>query len=123
MLARNSDATEGLVKARRMIVRVLHENSIAAEVISPRRTFLISGIQLPPSDPTVPFQMCRRFPIKTAFALTVVTVPADTEAGLDVHTISCTTPPPLLSSWSDPCGVFSETFHLTTSLRQNFTFC
>ena len=45
---------------------------IATNVTGARKTVLIPRMQLWPSDPTIPFQLCgRRFPIKIAFAVTV----------------------------------------------------
>ena len=55
-----------------VIVRLLHQQCILAEVLGCSQTVLIPSIQLCPSDPTIPFNPCRsRFPIKIAFAVTL----------------------------------------------------
>jgi len=55
-----------------VIVRLLHQQCILAEVLGYSQTILIPSIQLCPSDSTIPFNPCRsRFPIKIAFAMTL----------------------------------------------------
>jgi hypothetical protein len=53
------------------IAKGLHENCIVAEVIGSRKTILIARTQICPSDPIIPFKLCRRrFPFEIAFPMT-----------------------------------------------------
>ena len=62
----------GLRWWQHMIIRCLHEHCLGAKVTVFRKIILVPKIQLCPSDPTIPFKLCRRrFPIKIAFAMTV----------------------------------------------------
>jgi len=56
------------------IIRGMHEHCIAADVIGSRKTTLTPMIQICPSDPTIPFKLCRRqCLINTMFALIINT--------------------------------------------------
>jgi hypothetical protein len=55
-----------------VIVRRLHRKCILPEVLDCSQAVLVPRIQLCPSDPTIPFNPCRRrFTIKIAFAVIV----------------------------------------------------
>lgn len=49
----------------------LHKHCTASEVICSRKTTPMARIQLYPSHPTIPFKLCRRFPIKIAFGMKI----------------------------------------------------
>jgi hypothetical protein len=53
-----------------MIVSGTHEHYIATDVTGSRKTTFIPMIQICPSDPAIPFKLCRRqFLINTAFTM------------------------------------------------------
>jgi len=70
----NTLASFNLWQWQYTIISGTHEHCKAADVIGSRKTTLIPMIQICPSDPTIPFKLCRRqFLISTAFAMTIST--------------------------------------------------
>jgi hypothetical protein len=104
----------GLRWWQNIIVGSFHEDCIIAEVIGSRKTIFVSRIQLCPSDPAIPFKLCtRRFPIKTAFAMTIIKAQKQTLkcVGIRVYPASPVFPPcpavcdifPSLFIWQRRC--------------------
>ena len=75
MLLRNLDICNGICNGTRLIVKLLHNNSIDAEVLSSsqhKKRVLIPRIKLAPNDVNLPFVLERRqFPVRLAYSMTI----------------------------------------------------
>ena len=94
-----------------MVLRGLHENRIAAEVIECTKTILIPRIQLCTLDRTVSFKIRRRrFPTKISFAMPIIKARGQTLKSVRIN--------PTSREFSMArCALnFPEILHLTESL-------
>ena len=75
MLLRNMDSPSGLCNGTRLIIRQLHDNCIAGEIIGSTyagSVHLIPRVTLSPSDTSSMVKMSRlQFPVRLGYAMTV----------------------------------------------------
>lgn len=73
VLLRNLDIQSGAYNGTRLTVKLLYEGIIVAKTISvSKKTILIPGIKLAPSDVNLPFVLQhRQFPVRLAHSMTI----------------------------------------------------